>query len=102
MLLRTEDGRNWRGSIDLLYRDKDGSVVVADYKTDDEDDDEALIERYRPQLEIYREAVHQGLDLPAAPRAELWLLRRGRRVPIPESSSGDADSGGAPTQSSLW
>jgi ATP-dependent exoDNAse (exonuclease V) beta subunit len=47
------------GYIDLLYRDDDGLVVV-DYKTDawrTEADLAAKVERYRPQLEAYEEAV---------------------------------------------
>lgn len=102
LLLRDEDGRSWRGSIDLLYRDDDGSVVVADYKTDDEDDDRVLLERYQPQLDIYREAVRRGLDLPGLPRAELWLLRTGKRVPIPDSPPDDPSSGDSTTQGTLF
>ena len=82
LLLRGAGGRVYRGSIDLLYRDAEGRIVVADYKTDDESDEALLAERYRPQLEVYARAVQQSLRLDEPPRAELWLLRRGRRIPV--------------------
>jgi ATP-dependent helicase/nuclease subunit A len=80
LLYAPDDGPAYRGVIDLLYRDPDGSLVVADYKTDREEDDEALRRDYAPQLRIYAEAVRAALGLDAAPRAELWHLRTGRRI----------------------
>jgi ATP-dependent helicase/nuclease subunit A len=73
-LLLAEDGQVWRGTIDLLYRDRDGSLVVADYKTDrpGEGDLEA---RYREQLGVYSRAVARALGLLFPPRVELWPLR---------------------------
>jgi len=47
------------GYIDLLYREDDGLIIV-DYKTDlwrTEGDLAAKVERYRPQLQAYKEAV---------------------------------------------
>jgi ATP-dependent exoDNAse (exonuclease V) beta subunit len=76
MLLRDATGQVYRGSIDLLYRAREGEVVVADYKTDALDDDDTLTGRYRRQLEIYADAVRLALDLPRRPRTELWLLGR--------------------------
>ena len=79
MLLRDDAGVTWRGSIDLLYR-RDGSVVVADYKTDE--DETGAAERYAPQMQIYRDAVQRALGLEDPPRAELWMLRSGRVIPL--------------------
>jgi ATP-dependent exoDNAse (exonuclease V) beta subunit len=74
LLLRREGSAAvFRGSIDLLYRDGK-QVVVADYKT---------VARYRGQLEVYAEAVRARFGLLFAPRAELWLLREGRRIELP-------------------
>jgi ATP-dependent exoDNAse (exonuclease V) beta subunit len=50
------------GYIDLLYRDEDGLVIV-DYKTDawrTEAELAAKVDRYRPQLEAYRESVENA------------------------------------------
>jgi ATP-dependent exoDNAse (exonuclease V) beta subunit len=69
----------WRGTLDLLYREG-GEVVVADYKTDKEEDEALLRERYGGQLDVYARAVAQALRLPRLPRRELWLLRAGRVV----------------------
>jgi len=82
LLLRRDPRGQYRGSIDLLYEDDDGAIVVADYKTDDETDRDALVRRYGPQIRVYVEAVRRALDLEAPPRGELWMLRSGERIPI--------------------
>jgi ATP-dependent helicase/nuclease subunit A len=68
------------GTIDLLYRDPTtNELVVADYKTD-EVDGAALEERarsYASQGRAYVRAVQEALNLPVAPRFELWFLRAG-------------------------
>jgi ATP-dependent helicase/nuclease subunit A len=51
------------GTIDLLYRDREGWVII-DFKTDELRDDEALesaVEEYRPQLLRYVAAVRKLL-----------------------------------------
>ena len=82
LLLRDDDGACWRGSIDLVYRDG-GAYVIADYKTDRTADETALRERYAAQLSVYARAVRAALGLAELPRAELWLLRHGKRVVVP-------------------
>jgi ATP-dependent helicase/nuclease subunit A len=82
MLLRREEGVTFRGSIDLLYRETDGVPVVADYKTDRETNEVVLRDRYREQLGVYSRAVQHALELSRRPRAELWLLRSGRRIAV--------------------
>ena len=64
------------GVADLIY-EKDGRLVVADYKTDAVADDRELSERaesYRPQLELYAHAVEEALELEYTPAMELWFL----------------------------
>jgi ATP-dependent helicase/nuclease subunit A len=73
-LLLDEEGARWRGSIDLLYRDARGDVVVADYKTDATD--AGAIDRHREQLAVYARAVRRALPGERV-RAELWMLRTG-------------------------
>jgi ATP-dependent helicase/nuclease subunit A len=82
MLLRSDDGRLYRGSIDLLYRNAAGELVVADFKTDAEEDDLKLRERYGGQLGIYAKAVQQACGLASPPRTELWMLRSGRCISL--------------------
>ncbi len=83
MLLRREgEDATWGGSIDLLYRDGEGRVVVADYKTDTAVDPEELRRRYSEQLRLYAEAVQRAYGLDYLPRAELWLVREGRILEI--------------------
>jgi len=70
----------WVGAIDLLYRNEQGELVVADYKSDEVEGEEALRERaqsYQKQGEYYVRAVQEGLGLAQAPRFELWFLRSG-------------------------
>jgi len=69
------------GTIDLLYRDPGGRLVVGDWKTDAALDDEALrarAARYAAQGRIYVRAVQAALRLDHAPRFELWFLRAGQ------------------------
>jgi len=81
VLWRDLERWTWRGSIDLLYQDAAGAVVVADYKTDP--DDPGAASRHAAQLAVYREAVQRAMRLPAPPRKELWMLRTGRRIALP-------------------
>ena len=66
------------GIVDLVYRDPDdGRLVVADYKTDRIQGDEALDERtsiYEPQVRIYARALQEALALDHEPHTELWFL----------------------------
>jgi ATP-dependent exoDNAse (exonuclease V) beta subunit len=78
-VLLQEGATAWRGTLDLLYREGE-AIVVADYKTDREEDEAVLRARYAGQLEVYARAVAQALRLPDLPRRELWLLRAGRIV----------------------
>jgi ATP-dependent helicase/nuclease subunit A len=72
------------GIVDLVYRDPDdGRVVVADYKTDVVDGDEALEDRsavYQPQVETYAKILRDALDLEEEPHVELWFLAADRIV----------------------
>ncbi|MFQ5514569.1 MAG: UvrD-helicase domain-containing protein [Myxococcota bacterium] len=75
LLYRDEHGQGWTGTLDLLYRDPDGRLVVADYKTDSEPD----AERHRPQLECYARGLQRALPGEAPPALELIFLRTGER-----------------------
>ena len=52
-----------QGAVDLAFVE-DGELVIVDYKTDRVKRPEMLIDRYRVQLELYREALEQCLGLP--------------------------------------
>jgi ATP-dependent exoDNAse (exonuclease V) beta subunit len=68
------------GSIDLVYRDAEGRLVVVDYKSDAVEGAAALDERARhhaPQLQAYARALARALPREAPPRAELWFLGAG-------------------------
>jgi ATP-dependent helicase/nuclease subunit A len=89
-LLLARDGVVWRGSADLVFEEK-GELVVGDWKSDRGEDTAALAAfaaRYRPQLELYRDAVAAALGTgdparpPKRPRIELLLLRAGRRLAL--------------------
>ncbi len=64
------------GVIDLLYRTP-GGWAIADFKTDelhDESQLEAVLPKYRTQLERYVEAVTGQLNLPVGPQGQLVFL----------------------------
>ncbi len=93
-------GQTLRGSIDLLYKDANGQVVVADYKTDRETDPSELRRSYGAQLEVYADAAGKALELERRPRMELWLLRSGQVLPLDATPGPDGDDGAR--QLSLW
>ena len=51
-----------QGIIDLYFKEKDGNVVLVDYKTDYFKDDEEMIEKYKVQLNLYKEALENSLN----------------------------------------
>ena len=53
-----------QGIIDLYYIDKDDNLVLLDYKTDyvENGKEIELVEKYRMQLELYKEALEQALN----------------------------------------
>jgi ATP-dependent helicase/nuclease subunit A len=77
ILYRDDGGTTWIGACDLLYRDRDGAVVVADYKTDRVGGDPAAAAAaYGDQLRVYREAVARALEGRPV-RAEILFVRTG-------------------------
>lgn len=57
------------GVIDLFFEENDGLVIV-DFKTDRDENDEYLKKCYRPQLEIYKTALEEATGKRVK---ELWL-----------------------------
>ena len=53
-----------QGIIDLYYIDKNDKLVLLDYKTDyvENGKENELVEKYRNQLELYKEALEQALN----------------------------------------
>ncbi|HSN56742.1 MAG TPA: PD-(D/E)XK nuclease family protein, partial [Candidatus Sulfomarinibacteraceae bacterium] len=91
------------GAVDLVYTDPDdGRLVVADYKTDAVATDAEVadrVERYRPQLATYADALQRALELDEPPHTELWFLDADRIVRLVGCEPGtdadaDADAGG--------
>ncbi len=73
------------GSIDLIYREDSGDIVIVDYKTDAVQGEDALGERaarYGNQGALYQRAVREAMQLEQDPRFELWFLRPGVIWPI--------------------
>jgi ATP-dependent exoDNAse (exonuclease V) beta subunit len=78
------------GSIDLLWEDEQGELVVVDYKTERAPDAaarRASLERHAPQLELYLRAVAAGLGPERPLRAELWFLAEDRAERWPPASA---------------
>lgn len=74
------------GTLDLLYRDPaSGQLVVADYKTDqveDQADIQRLCAHYEAQGRLYLEAVARAFPDEEPPRFELWFLAAGQITPL--------------------
>ena len=48
-----------QGIIDLYFIEKNGNVVLVDYKTDYVTNENELIEKYKTQLELYKNALEK-------------------------------------------
>lgn len=81
LLMPWGEGQVMEGVIDVIYR-LDGTVWVADYKTDAIAAEQAVAraERYRTQAEVYKEAVRRSLDV--EPRFHFLFLRCGVAVEL--------------------
>ena len=101
LMQQESTGQTMRGSIDLLYKDASGQLVVADYKTDRETDPSELRRNYGAQLEVYADAVRKALELDRSPRKELWLLRSGEVLALDDTPGPDRGDDGS-RQLSLW
>jgi hypothetical protein len=82
ILMNKGGGQIWRGFIDLLYEDEDGRTVVVDFKTDTGLEPGTARKLYEDQLSVYGQAVQKALELPTAPRMELWMIRDGSTISI--------------------
>lgn len=51
-----------QGVIDLFFIDKDDNLILVDYKTDYVQNENELIEKYKGQLDLYKEALEHSLD----------------------------------------
>lgn len=52
-----------QGIIDLYYIDKEGKVILVDYKTDFVQKEEELKTKYKEQLELYKRAIEGALNV---------------------------------------
>lgn len=62
--INKEDDENIlvQGVIDLFFIDKDDNLILVDYKTDYVQNENELVEKYKGQLDLYKEALEQSLD----------------------------------------
>ena len=53
-----------QGIIDLYYINKNGEIILVDYKTDyvQNNNEQELIGKYKEQLNIYKRALEQALN----------------------------------------
>lgn len=58
----TEEKVLVQGIIDLFYKNKDGEIVLVDYKTDYVKEEKELIEKYKTQLILYKTALEEALQ----------------------------------------
>lgn len=62
--INKEDDENIlvQGVIDLFFIDKDDKLILVDYKTDYVQNENELVEEYKGQLDLYKEALEQSLN----------------------------------------
>jgi len=76
-----------QGIVDCAFVEG-GQAVILDYKTDKVSTPEELVERYRPQILTYCEALPRALGLPVK-EALLYSFALDREVPVPLDGSED-------------
>ncbi|MEK7799924.1 MAG: PD-(D/E)XK nuclease family protein, partial [Acidobacteriota bacterium] len=82
LLFRDGQGVTWSGVCDLVYRDEDSGIVVADYKTERlEEEPRSAAERYRAQMLVYVEALRRALPAETV-RGEIIFVRPGISVAL--------------------
>ncbi len=69
-----------QGIADCVFREGDG-LVLLDYKTDRIRDPQELVDRYRSQLQFYKQALEQIFDLPVK-QAVLYSFHLGKTVEV--------------------
>jgi ATP-dependent exoDNAse (exonuclease V) beta subunit len=89
MLFEDKGGQAWNGTLDLLYRDPDGQLVIADYKTDRDPEPD----RHREQLEVYAKGIALAFPDEPPPAMELLYLRTGERFRMGWGSSDRLEPG---------
>ena len=52
-----------QGIIDLYYINKEGNVILVDYKTDYAESENELKEKYKEQLNLYKKALENSLNV---------------------------------------
>lgn len=70
-----------QGVIDLYYITANDELVLVDYKTDKAQGEAELIEKYSPQLEIYKSALEKALHR-KVDRAYIYSTYMGRKIEI--------------------
>ena len=74
-----------QGIIDLYFKENDGNIVLVDYKTDYFTDDKELIEKYKIQLKLYKEALEESLHTKIKD-VYIYSISKSREIKIEELS----------------
>ncbi len=69
-----------QGIADCVF-EEDGQLVIVDYKTDRVSTTGELVERYRPQLQLYRQALENALQLPVK-ECLLYSFSLNKTIPV--------------------
>ena len=60
--INSEDDIMLQGIIDLYFYNKNDELILVDYKTDNVNNEQELIDRYKVQLELYKRALEEILS----------------------------------------
>ena len=68
-----------QGVIDLYYINQNGEISLVDYKTDFVKDEEDLVKKYKVQLEVYKKALEQALNMKVS-KVEIFSLYLNKEI----------------------
>ena len=69
----------------MYFKENDGNIVLVDYKTDYFTDDKELIEKYKIQLKLYKEALEESLHTKIKD-VYIYSISKSREIKIEELS----------------
>ena len=70
-----------QGIIDLYYINQNGNIVLVDFKTDNLEEEEIFIQKYKLQLDIYRRALEK-LTGKEVEKTYIYSFKLGKEIEI--------------------
>ena len=78
---KTISNSDIQGVIDLYYINDKGNIILVDFKTDNLENEEEFISRYKVQLEIYKRALEK-LSNKKVEKSYIYSFKLGKEIEV--------------------